>query len=258
METILCGEKLEESAAINTDLMEYWHPKQKNSGTENDDDTLQEFGEKSLMPKKFRRNAGLVHLVGQQDETKRIMVVATHLMTTGRDNKEKNKFPGEVRAGEIATLKKIIEEHAKPNEAVMLMGDFNTKPMQHNIFSGKIKNENGESIHEKTSFKRLVDGNWSFDWRSEKGTGALLVDAFANNHGWSEPASRKNSNQFTSSNAVRREWIDYVFYSPTQLELIDLSKPNIPQNPIPDLNEPSDHIPLGVKMKFKTGLRSKI
>jgi len=225
--------------------MEYWHPRKDCEGA-------MEFGKKELVPKEFRKNVGLVHLVGLEKETQRIMVVVTHLMTKSRDNEKKTKYPGEIRAGELASLKRVVEEHTGVNEAVMLMGDFNIQPMEHDIFANQLKNQSNQDNAMYTSFKQQSNGDWVFDWR-KNGRGALLADAFAGRHGWRDPTPG-DQKHCTSRNSERCEWIDYVWYSPAQLELVDLSETRIPPNPIPDITEPSDHLPLGVRMKFKSSL----
>ena len=53
-----------------------------------------------------------------------VCVVAMHLMTTSRDGPGVTRFPGEVRAGELATIKSIVAERAARDDAVVLCGDL--------------------------------------------------------------------------------------------------------------------------------------
>jgi exonuclease III len=49
-----------------------------------------------------------------------------------------NRYPGEVRAGEIVAIREHIERLVKPGEAVVMMGDFNTAPYEHHVFNGRV------------------------------------------------------------------------------------------------------------------------
>jgi hypothetical protein len=55
----------------------------------------------------------------------RICLIAMHLMTSSRDNPGKVFYPGEVRSGEIETVKRLTEEHSQAEDALLMTGDFN-------------------------------------------------------------------------------------------------------------------------------------
>eukprot|EP00463_Aulacantha_scolymantha_P003962 TRINITY_DN4900_c0_g1_i1.p1 TRINITY_DN4900_c0_g1~~TRINITY_DN4900_c0_g1_i1.p1 ORF type:complete len:136 (+),score=17.36 TRINITY_DN4900_c0_g1_i1:282-689(+) len=131
------------------------------------------------------------------------MVLATHLIPKSRNNKKKTKYSEEIRAGELTALKRVIEKHRTTNETVLLMGDFNTQPMEHDIFAGQPKSP-------------CIQDN-----------AALIA--------FQQQLKEDNAKYYTSRNSVQSEWIDYVWYAPVQLELVGLSGTRVSPNPTSDL-----------------------
>ena len=165
-------------------------------------------------------------------------------MTTSRDSPKTNRFPGEVRAGELEALQKLVKEQVELNDALILVGDFNTDSKSaKQIFSGKIPISDEES-------KEVCDFNTGFDvdketfiWGSHQ-----LKDSFAKVHKWGGGVGENK--HCTSRNANRMEWIDYVFFDQERLETVFLSDCQTPLNPIPDQVHPSDHLPLISRFQF--------
>lgn len=224
--------------ACNRDLNEKWHPIKK----ANDDDSPR------LMKASDRRNAGLVRLL-HKPTGRPLTVCTSHLMTISRDSSKTNRYPGEVRAGEAMEIIQMISEKARPSDAIILMGDFNTDArVFKNIFGGKIP--------------KLVEfdddgtpGTIKFDtgFDSEKKSFSLenshlLIDAFADIHQWGDGVGE--GKHCTSRNAERIEWIDYIFHD-KNLRTVDRSDCRTPRGSLPDIENPSDHLPLGVTFEFR-------
>ena len=149
-------------------------------------------------------------------------------MTTSRDGPGVTRFPGEVRAGELATIKNIVAERAARDDAVVLCGDFNTPPSDRNVWSGDV------GVSHETGF---ADGAFSWGQRT-------LRDAFAPVHGWADCEG-----VCTSKNGDRSLWLDYIFHD-ASLAPMDRSDVSAPAGAIPDLVHPSDHLPLACTFRF--------
>ena len=61
-----------------------------------------------------------------------------HLMTTSRDGPGVTRYPGEVRAGELAKVREILAEAAAPEDAILMCGDFNTPPADAHVWRGDV------------------------------------------------------------------------------------------------------------------------
>lgn len=232
MERIECNAQGFGGSVINADLAERWHPKVS------DDD-------KSETMKPADRRNGAVCRLRHKGTGQVVALCAAHLMTTSRDGTKTNRFPGEVRAGELAALRRLVENNVEEDDALVLAGDFNTDAKDaKQIFSGRIRDpEAGEMREFETGFE-----SESFVWGPHK-----IQDAFANVHEWGEGVG---ANKYcTSRNANRVEWIDYLFYDSNQLQILYLSDCLTPSNLIPDEKNPSDHVPLMAKFQFVTPLR---
>ena len=138
------------------------------------------------------------------------------------------RFPGEVRAGELATIKEIVTARADDDDAVLLLGDFNTPPSERHVWSGDV------GVSHDTGF---ADGAFSWGQRT-------LRDAFAPVHGWADCEG-----VCTSKNGDRSLWIDYIFHD-ASLAPMDRSDVSAPAGAIPDLAHPSDHLPLACTFRF--------
>lgn len=205
-----CGEETLHGALYNADLEEYWHPNSLNSHNQ----------KPILMNAADRRNAGFATL--RHCETgKIILVCVVHFMTTSRDGAKTNRYPGEVRAGELATMRSLLEsrlscinknkdekDHGSKSGGddvnVLLLGDFNTDAKDaHYIFGGKIQrrteNEGTPTpvINTKddkrkdectTDTKQIREVNTGFDTSENhfflQLSGTTLKEAFADVHQW--------------------------------------------------------------------------
>ena len=247
METIECNAQGFNESVYNIDLQERWHPISKVVSTR----------ESELMASADRRNAAICRL--RHKATGRIVTLVTaHLMTVSRDGVKTNLFPGEVRAGELATMKQVLVElssssssssrvvAADDDDAVLLVGDFNTNAAEAiEIFSGRIQASDSE-----TNVREFETGfnvkNKTFQWGSH-----TLKDAFTNIHQWGLAVGEEG--YCTSRNANRIEWIDYIYYDCNKLDdPLHLSKCHTPGQMIPDKENPSDHLPLTATFRFST------
>ena len=225
-----CGKQAFDNSVLNVDLEEHWHP------------TKSENWEAVMMKASDRRNGGLCRLRHKQSGRK-VAFCTAHLMTKSRDGPKTNKFPGEVRACELAALKGLVESNAQADEAVVLTGDFNTDAKEAlAVFAGKFESLShpGTSCEFETGFDRSTK---TFKWGSH-----VLEDAFVQSHQWGNGVGE--GKHCTSRNANRIEWIDYIFHDGKQLYPMELTKCATPPALIPDEQHPSDHLPLTAKFRF--------
>ena len=234
METLECNTVGFAGSAYNVDLEERWHSL-KNEFSSSPSSTLLKAAD--------RRNGAMCR-IRHKKSGKIISLCSTHLMTTSRDCSKTNRFPGEVRAGELAALQRLVKEHAESDDAVILLGDFNTDAQSaKEIFSGLIPSTN-PNTKEVCEFDTGFDvTKETFVWGSHK-----LADSFSKVHKWGEGVGEKK--QCTSKNANRTEWIDYIFYDKERLETLFLSNCQSPLNIIPDEIHGSDHLPLLARFQF--------
>ena len=234
MITLNCNSQGLNGSIHNVDLQERWHT------NTNKNDVPQ------LMKAADRRNGVLCRLK-HKGSGRTVALCTAHLMTTSRDSAKTNKFPGEVRAGELVQLRELVEAHVEPDDALVFVGDFNTDAMVANeIFAGNILSNcvgdggNPELCRFETGFE--VESR-SFVWNSH-----ILQDAFEDIHQWGQGVGE--GKYCTSRNANRIEWIDYLFYDKDRLHPLFLSDCQTPSNMIPDETHPSDHLPLFSKFRF--------
>jgi endonuclease/exonuclease/phosphatase family metal-dependent hydrolase len=233
MTTLECNTEALEGDVYNVDLQEHWH---SIKDTPNQDATLMNAAD--------RRNAALCRL-RHKSTGRAVTICAAHLMTTSRDCAKTNRFPGQVRAGEIATLKALVEERTDLDDAVLVVGDFNTDakvaPL---LFSGAIKSSRSDAnTDEKTLQLDTGFDEGNFLWGPH-----ALEDAFRSVHHWGETVGE---GQFcTSRNAERIEWIDYQFFDPRKLRPSYVSLCKTPPSAIPNHEHPSDHLPLFATFEF--------
>ena len=244
----------------NYDMKEHWHCYYGGSnGSE---------ATSTLMPTLDRKNVGMVRL--RHGATKgRLWVVGTHLMTESRDNKKLTKYPGEVRAQEIETLKHFIQRHARGGgssssaQDVLLLGDFNTDVGMSDIFQGRVKNAADPKkppLMISTGYKIIEEGESTYSGPASRRAclawlagdkGADLYDAFESVHRRRPHEISKSSEHCTSQNAKRREWIDYIWHSCNSLIPVGVcTNTKRPNEPLPTVTEPSDHVPLGCLFSF--------
>ncbi|CAJ1944451.1 unnamed protein product [Cylindrotheca closterium] len=229
IESLDCGEFAFDDSVSNIDLEEHWHPiKPDNSDF-------------VMMKAADRRNGALCRLRHKRSGRK-VALCTAHLMTKSRDGLKTNKFPGEVRACELAALKRLVESTTQDDEIVVLAGDFNTDAKEAlGVFAGKFKSSDSE---EGCEFQTGFDvKSKTFRWGPH-----VLQDAFAETHQWGDGVGAET--HCTSRNANRIEWIDYIFHDGVQLETLELSKCVTPPALIPDEQNPSDHLPLNAKFRL--------
>lgn len=242
MQGLECGENVSGLVA-NVDMMERWHLKKGDAYVE----------ESELMPDADRRNLALLRL--RHRETGRsLCIAATHLMTTSRDSANTNAFPGEVRAGEIATVRAEVQRFASPGEALLLVGDFNTDAQDRHIFAGQLQNATGQSLEIATNFEAGEDGcklHWQAKGAHGETRGMCLREAFEPMHRWGAgvgPASE--GGHCTSINGERVEWIDYMWYSEQALALRHRCDLSTPAQALPNAEQGSDHLPIAAVFEF--------
>ncbi|KAL3942189.1 MAG: hypothetical protein SGBAC_003568 [Bacillariaceae sp.] len=227
IESLDCGKQAFDDSVLNVDLEEHWHPSKS------------ETSDSVMMKASDRRNGGLCRLRHKQSR-RRVTLCTAHLMTKSRDGLKTNNFPGEVRAGELAALKRLVESTAQSDESVVLTGDFNTDAKEAlGVFAGKF--QSSDSILEfQTGFDAQSK---TFSWGSQ-----VLQDAFAQTHQWGEGVGE--GKHCTSRNANRIEWIDYIFHDAIGLEALESTKCVTPPTLIPDEQHPSDHLQLTVHFRL--------
>ncbi len=227
------------------DLFSKWHPWEKDRTS---------FRKSELLKEKQRRSVGMVKLRSKQDPQLALWAVNTHLMTDSRDCNLTNAYPGEVRAGELAEMKRLIHSRCAVGQPqpVVIAGDFNTQPTSMDIFQGSVQASKealatGLAVPSKLNLDTGFcdkDEDKYLDWVSNGG----LVEAFATKHRWD---GKHAKNWPTSISSKRSEHIDYIFYTPGLLSLKALALRSIsPRDKMPNAEEPSDHLPLGAIFDF--------
>lgn len=220
----------------NCDLRESYHP------------TTTPWAARKLMPAKDRRTAVIARLRHKRSD-RHVSVVVAHLMTQHRDNRKFTRFPGEVRAGELAAIRDLVAARVPAGDAILVLGDYNLEP-QRNIFLGRLASSQSEDpLVIDTGFRE--DG--SFHWRTKDGAPVTLCDAFAPVHnGWDQALGA-----CSSCTNLRREWLDYCFYTPAHLRVVRRPLRDVHRTqdqPMPDTANPSDHLPLKLDVTFNPPL----
>ena len=261
---LMLGEVFGDNLALNCDLKEQWHMQKKLTSGD-----YKSRVERVAMPLYDRKNLALVRL-RHQSSGRTLWVFNAHLMTTSRDNERLTIFPGEIRAGELATISALVQrlvgstvDEASMPAGVILAGDFNTDVGEADVFSGRLSNRNPCDV--RNSSVQLLDTGYQidpesgasrFEWQthlngSSQAKGLLhLYDAFEQVHERRPSSQARFFQHATSHNAHRREWIDYIWYNREQLTVESISDTRIPLSTIPSEMEPSDHIPIAVKFKW--------
>lgn len=229
MEMLDCGEIGFNGSIINVDLEEKWHP-------------VKSTNKEAVMMKPSDRRNGAICRLKHKESGRKVALCTAHLMTKSRDGTRTNRFPGEVRACELAALKLLVESTVQTDEAVLLTGDFNTDAKEAlEVYAGRFRSPDyGKTCAFETGFD--VDGR-KFRWDSH-----VLRDSFAGVHRWGKGVGE--GKHCTSRNANRIEWIDYVFHDDKHLLPVKLGECNTPSVLIPDKQNPSDHMPLTAKFRF--------
>lgn len=236
----------------NLDLHEHWNKLSTKGNNLNSD--------YSEMPKKDRRHAGFVRLRHKKSE-KYILIVSTHLMTSSRDSKETNEYPGEVRLGEMEIIGSKISSILNnaeliPVDAILYSGDFNV-----DIRELKTMNKGITSILEPSKVRHFNIGLYEAPCESGIDFGPrlryhpnprwIMQEAFESVHLWGIDGRIGYDQYCTSYNSNRCEWIDMIWYTPQTLLLKSLSSMDTPLTPIPNNIHGSDHLPLCAEFEWK-------
>ncbi len=221
----------------------------------------------TLMNLDDRRHVGIVHLLHRATR-RSLMVVITHLMTDSRDNKESNLFPGEVRAHELSSIRKIVQNEchlrqqqgASPDAAIFT-GDLNIslsaqkQDDEFHILHGRLQTPDGQCQRNiETGFVMQEEtGSFVFaDWLGEGvevGKSRPMHEAFESIHRWGKGVGP--GGVCSSFSGKRCNWIDLMFYSADSLELKNVSRNETPPSPIPAQGYPSDHLPIAALFEFR-------
>ncbi|CAE7333795.1 unnamed protein product [Symbiodinium microadriaticum] len=165
-----------------------------------------------------RRLAGFVKLTVDELPT---LLCGTHLMTGSRDKE------GKIRQQELVTIADLMKAWADPGAGVILCGDFNVNSR------GFLE----EHIWEGTGYVRDSDTKANrFCWQRSGASPLILRDAFDSCYGDEACSSTRTG--------TRLETIDYIFFDEEAYTLLDSSKLRCPEQPMPNAEEPSDHIPV--------------
>jgi len=165
-----------------------------------------------------RRLAGFVKLTVDELPT---LLCGIHLMTGSRDKE------GSIRRQELVTIADLMKMWADPGTGVILCGDFNVNSR------GFLE----EHIWEGTGYVRDSDTKANrFRWQRFGAAPLILRDAFDSCYGDEACSSTRTG--------TRLETIDYIFFDEEAYTLLDSSKLQCPEQPMPNAEQPSDHIPV--------------
>jgi len=158
-------------------------------------------------------------------------------MTDSRDGTKTNKYPGEVRAGELNfirnTMEKIISEDGDI-DAIIFTGDFNIDlSTDLHILKGEIP-----------GIPRIDTGvsSQTLNWGK-----TVFHEAFEGTHKWGVDF---RGNICTAISVKRCSWIDLMWYTKSTLKVEQLSTNISPTEPIPNSLHGSDHLPITAVFQF--------
>jgi hypothetical protein len=288
-----CGESAT-GAAFCVDLMSSSHSQLAPAAAAGDADAapLRRHAERELLPLRDRRCAGFVKLEprasggggGGGADTASIWACTAHLMTSSRDNCAKNRFPGEVRIGELGVVCEKAAELVPPGDALLIGGDFNLDPsfLWQCAASGITPREVGGAAAldgAALATPAALDASDAADGTRElalRWSGTELREAFEVQHAWREDACARWP---TSINAKRSTRIDQLWFTPSTLARVRAAPSEgaggsaaaaaaaaverigrTPTAPIPCLSadgariaEPSDHVPIAALFELRGG-----
>ncbi len=238
------------------------------------------------MPRADRKSFGVAALnlldPAAANGCQRVVCVIAHLMTTSRDCDSKVMYPGEVRAHELQTIRDKVSKYIKPTDAVLFCGDFNIDLIQNkqrHVFLGEIplgpngkatatekgiaaphtlRFDTGYSTDVHEGYDCSGGGNLKLCWTATDGTIRVLFDAFDGiNCLESGPGPGADAGQDflygSSHNAARVETIDYIWVDEEHFDVVGRSSLVTPMpDGTPDIDNPSDHIPLVVRLNWRS------
>eukprot|EP00930_Biecheleria_cincta_P085950 TRINITY_DN75311_c0_g1_i1.p1 TRINITY_DN75311_c0_g1~~TRINITY_DN75311_c0_g1_i1.p1 ORF type:complete len:540 (+),score=99.40 TRINITY_DN75311_c0_g1_i1:76-1695(+) len=169
---------------------------------------------------------------------RQIILCGAHLMTGSRDKS------GMVRAYELAKIRRLLSSGDRApaaDEAVLFCGDFNINSRggsDDHIWQG------GDAV-ERTGYQWDGSGARRLVWDRPGGGELRLRDAYGDVNASEECASTRTG--------TRLETIDYIFYDESLLLPIMESRSTLrcPDEPMPNITEPSDHISLSMSFRVK-------
>eukprot|EP00397_Hematodinium_sp_SG-2012_P018138 GEMP01018566.1.p1 GENE.GEMP01018566.1~~GEMP01018566.1.p1 ORF type:complete len:437 (+),score=88.96 GEMP01018566.1:181-1491(+) len=177
------------------------------------------------LPDRLRRHFAVVCLTHKATGNK-LRVCGVHISPTSRDDAE-----GTIRSQELCEAVNALSR--TPADATILAGDFNIN----------LRSLEEEHILNRVPGYEVVNGKRRFRFPGQPDE-FTLEDAFGDIDGGNDVA--------TSYTTTRNEMIDYVFHAPRQLEVSWRSELKCPEIPMPNSEEPSDHIPLAVEFRWRT------
>lgn len=184
-----------------------------------------------------RRMLAFVRLLTKDDRP--VLVCGAHMMTVSRDK------TGVVRANELAKIRTLIAQQATADDAVVFGGDFN-------INSRGRKDEgiwHGGEKKELIGFREEAGPPTvrRFDWERKGGDQGSLVmrDAYGD--------VVYSDDSCTTRTGTRLETIDYILYDEAKLTPIEGTRSPLQctAEQMPNLVEPSDHVPLAISFSLK-------
>lgn len=171
-----------------------------------------------------------------------LLLVGAHLMTDTRDCAKTNRYPGEVRAGEIAAIRRRVLLSLLPFDDVVLTGDFNTHLVPDHAETHVLLGQAGPAVIDTGIIAEGID--YVARW------GPLeLREAFAPTHRWGAAVGSGDDGVCTSFSAGRCTWIDLMWHS-AGLAVVQTCGYRTPSAHIPDETHGSDHLPISAVLRF--------
>ena len=135
---------------------------------------------------------------------------------------------------------------------VVFCGDMNADIRDTSVWEG--------TPHVAPGAESLTVPKINTGYAQESGVGVLrwggirLLDAFEAVHRGGAGVGTDAGGRCTSRNAERCEWIDMMWYSPQSLLLDSQSENLSPTEPMPNAEEPSDHMPITASFRLVPSL----
>jgi len=177
-----------------------------------------------FLPDRLRRHLALIRLI-HRESGKELQVVGCHLTPTSRDTSD-----GHIRSQELRQALDIVSRH-QADVPTIFAGDFN--------INMRLKAE--EHILKRVEAYEAFDDKRIFRLPGPE-SDFILQDVYGDIDDRQELS--------TSFSRTRNETIDYIFYSPSTLEVTWRGELICLTESMPNEIEPSDHIALEAEFKF--------